>query len=1013
VAADAASVKMNATQIRRRIDDLIASWGIEFPVILVFTRMDEVPGFNDFFASFSGKNDQVFGAAIGEEAQKMLPRQAFKREFDLLCASMSERRLESLSVSSDAGRKRLICRFAIHFEGMQEKLSDFITELFKPSSYEGKPLFHGFYFTSCQKARNLENETVSPVTSQINISNTIANHPFNPRRIAAMREGPSENAVKTAQLKSYFTTALFSSLISGNAGLTVKHTQKRSRQEMIRHYIFIALIAAVSIGFCWYLFAGMGANRKLFDSYAEKLSGNTSVRSYADAFKKFGDIGRVTIDLQRSEDRGPSVSLGGPVGIYKGRKVLSGIKPEFILLSQKLILKPALKYIEYSINGLCDQPGELTGEQHLALYRSLKAYLTVSEAVAGRGELIDTTFMREALVEAVTQSLMRAEGQSRLPPEIETIVNENLGLLLSYLKRGQFPLIQENQSTVAYARRRLQRLPDATTLYQSVAARVSEDVPRISLSDILGSTEGSILKSELTVSAIYTKEGWDRYVRDAIADASKDPFKLDWVMGSSGDKAPSSLPDPSKLRDAMKEAYCTDYANKWLEFIGAVSMEEFGDLDRSGRIIKKLISSQSEFDLLLNAVADYTDLELASEASENSDKAIAMASKFKGTKALAKKAGKLQSAAENAADDFDFVKKTGGDYLRRTFDPFRSFVKSSQGALGGYEGYKDHAQTLVEKTGDIAERGDAHAVVVFNGTETDPLLASWKYTQNCLAGFPEDLSAPLGNLLLMPLRHTGTAASAVLTRKLNERWQDEVVKPFTSRFASGFPLKGSSAEEASFNDVMEFFRPNTGTLWGFYNRVLAPFVIKNGNDWTAINVGSLELNFNPDILPCLKNAERIREIFFKTDGTLRTMNITITPLTQNRYRSSLDVNGQTADLKPGGQSVQIRWPIDAPSQGAVLKAYVSDDFTQDITCRGRWGLMRLLQKAKINILNKSTFDATWEMNVQNMYTAYLTFRIQVSGNDNPFGEPVFSQFNCPTSLTIPKKEAEAAPQAGE
>jgi type VI protein secretion system component VasK len=117
----------------------------------------------------------------------------------------------------------------------------------------------------------------------------------------------------------------------------------------------------------------------------------------------------------------------------------------------------------------------------------------------------------------------------------------------------------------------------------------------------------------------------------------------------------------------------------------------------------------------------------------------------------------------------------------------------------------------------------------------------------------------------------------------------------------------------------------------------------------------------------------------------------------------LEVNGQKAELKPGGQSTQIKWPIESPSQGAVLKAFVSEDFTQEIQCKGRWGLMRLVQKARINTLNRNTFDATWEMNVQNMYTAYVTIRIQVSGDDHPFCEPVFSKFNCPTNLTSAAK----------
>jgi type VI secretion system protein ImpL len=265
---------------------------------------------------------------------------------------------------------------------------------------------------------------------------------------------------------------------------------------------------------------------------------------------------------------------------------------------------------------------------------------------------------------------------------------------------------------------------------------------------------------------------------------------------------------------------------------------------------------------------------------------------------------------------------------------------------------------------------------------------------------PDELGQALGNVLLQPITHTGWAASNVLTERLNLRWQDEVVRPFTSRFTGSYPFNSNATETSSFTDVMDFFRPSTGTFWGFYTRVLAPFIVKSGSDWTIVTVGSLTLSFNPAITTALKDAERIRDIFFKPDGTVRSLSITLTPLARNKYTATLSVCGQEVQLTPGGSSATIRWPVDAPAQDATLKVQVGENFTQDISFRGRWGLMQLLQKARVNVLGQSSFDATWEMNVQNMYMAYLTYRIQVAGGDHPFGAPVFAGFDCPTNLTV-------------
>jgi len=263
----------------------------------------------------------------------------------------------------------------------------------------------------------------------------------------------------------------------------------------------------------------------------------------------------------------------------------------------------------------------------------------------------------------------------------------------------------------------------------------------------------------------------------------------------------------------------------------------------------------------------------------------------------------------------------------------------------------------------------------------------------------EDLAGALKGVLLQPIEHTGAAASAVLTKTLNGRWHAEIVKPFTSRFSGRYPFVGRG-EDASFTDVMDFFRPQTGTFWGFYERVLSPFIVKNTSGWMVRPVGSITINFNPQVAKSLTSAERIRDIFFKPDGTLRTLSTTITPAGSNKNSAKLEVNGQVSDLTPGGKSVNVNWPIDATPLGASLKINVSADFTQDISFTGAWGFLKLLQAARINKVSSSVINAKWQVNVQNMYMVYQDYRIQVAGTDHPFGDPVFSDFDCPTDLCI-------------
>jgi len=63
--------------------------------------------------------------------------------------------------------------------------------------------------------------------------------------------------------------------------------------------------------------------------------------------------------------------------------------------------------------------------------------------------------------------------------------------------------------------------------------------------------------------------------------------------------------------------------------------------------------------------------------------------------------------------------------------------------------------------------------------------------------------------------------------------------------------------------------------------------------------------------------------------------------------------------------------------------------------------MKLMQAAKISKINAGAMNAKWQVTVQNTYAVNQDYKIQVSGNDHPFGDPVFSQFDCPTDLILP------------
>lgn len=994
---DEQGIKNLAKKLRSRIDELISLWGIEFPVYLLFNRTDEVPGFKEYFSDqLLRGGDQIFGATLPAKMLAAMPRMAFIEEFSLLSKSLTDLRLDKLHKEKREAQKRMICRFVIHFEGIQQKLGSLVAELFKPSSYDGKPLFRGFYFTSCTEL-TADNEPAGPAESS-DVGSTIVNHPLNPNRVLKPQttlalKTPGE---KTKTVRSSFVLPLFREIMVKDKSL-VKSTQKRTRREMIRHYAILGGIVFVSLLVGLYFFNGYRTTTSFMEqvsSTLQKLPAESA--PLMEQYTALDIVHSLMIKLQRYEDHGTPLRMG--IGFYKGDKVLAELKQSYFYRVRRFMVVPAVKYLEYDIRNRTDSYDVLAGEEYDNLYRSLKGYLSISEAAPRDVKDIDTTFLRAVLLDAIKQSIVTTVQKSRLPEQVETILQDNMGLYLSYLCRNEFQRIQENQKLVVAARKRLSRLPSAASLYEAVMVRLLNEAPSFSLDQILKREGEGILQSVETISALYTQEGWDQFVSDALTDAAKNPFKVDWVIGISKDELPASAFNTKGLRSDMVEAYLADFKKKWLVFLGSISMESFGDLQRSARILKNLTGDRSEIATLLETVADYSLLKSESEAELAGSKALEAASKLKKTKKAASKVSKLSNKAH-----FSLGASSPFDNNNLFFDNIRSFARSTGSALGGFEGYKDKANTLAEKCAVIAAQGESKAITIFNGREDDPLLNGWKFTQGVLTGMPEELAAALNNIMLPPFEYTGVAVSKVLTRTLNAKWQQDIVKLFTSRFSGRYPFL-SRGEDASFNDVMDFFRPTNGTYWGFYDRVLSSFIAKDPEGWMIKQLGSLELSFNPEIIKSLVAAERIRDIFFKDDGTLRVQSVTITPASANKVRATLVVGGQELTLSPGGKSATLRWPIEV-KPNATMKILVSRDFTQDLSFSGTWGFMKLIQTARCNKLNNSSFNAKWQVNVQNQYTVFMEVRMQVAGSDHPFSDPVFQLFDCPTELlfAVPEK----------
>jgi len=134
-------------------------------------------------------------------------------------------------------------------------------------------------------------------------------------------------------------------------------------------------------------------------------------------------------------------------------------------------------------------------------------------------------------------------------------------------------------------------------------------------------------------------------------------------------------------------------------------------------------------------------------------------------------------------------------------------------------------------------------------------LSGWKYCQSALANMSEPLAnAHCAACFMRPIDLTGDAASKVLGKTLNAKWHARNYQAVYEQVLGAVSVCVGAGRRV-VTDVMDFFRPSTGTFWGFYDRVLSPFVVKTSAGWMVRTVGSLKLSFNPGLSASLSNAE--------------------------------------------------------------------------------------------------------------------------------------------------------------
>ncbi|MDR2579046.1 MAG: hypothetical protein LBC70_09635 [Chitinispirillales bacterium] len=952
IKSDVPQINKIAAELRGRADAIVSMTGYRIPVYFAFNKSDKIEGFRELF---SDKNivermpyagSLVYGDGLSKQSPKELFSSHYKKLYDVLAdlcvlGVVNANRRELLGKLPGAlndntgsamtnrhetvktgisGERAAICRLSQEFLLLESKLSAFVGAFFGDCG-RSRPLLGGFFFTSGMMEKAGEPDKPSAFSNRVLLGEVIPGAKHSRREAG---EGTLFHRFKKI-CRCLFVILLWiiaCILIPGSGLRDVLHIRGAKTE-----------LAA--------LFEGGPA---LENQYAAL---STLLRSYEFLQGKYLPPGRM---------------------IFGTGKARAAVMDVYLAASLEILAKPAAERLEASILQRAERSGEPTADQHQSLYRSLEAYLLLTGGYPSNAPAFDIA----AVAEAVERSLRVSLGQHYNSIDSK-ILQDNIRAVIRFAADGSLSL-PPNESVIIAAREKLARTPRAETVYTATIERLRSPPRAVPMSRIAGKSE--IVQHGREVSVLYTREGWEQTVYAALIDASKDPFKNNWVTG------PARVPvDEEKLLSELVALYTKDLRGRWLDFIRASAVNLPSDLTAFAGDLEKLSLQRSEIGRTLAIACSLaTQPPLETTIPEISSKKMSIADiKGQVSGAANKLRGDLLNLTRNIPDPFDEAKKT--------FGPVEEFLTGD-----GFLKYRNDLAELSKTIKQCTERGGF--VAAFASRGENPISQARRNLAGAYASIPDEASSIIKRLLEVPFDHAATLLVRAVSAELEEAWAGEVTKYFNERLSARYPFD-KNAPDAPYRDFEEFFKPQSGVLWKHIDKNLTGLIERTPRGWALVATPPISVFVSDEALHSINRADRITAAFFRNDGGASQQDISFSPFMSSFGTVHFTIGDKPFDFS-GGLPVTMSRSSGA-AETIVLRIASAGREAGELRFAGEWSIARLFDAARIESLARSRYNARWSVNVQNIYTAHVTSTIQ-SNAAALFDETIIRGFDVPAKV---------------
>lgn len=977
-----------AKQLRQRVQELTERLELFVPVYVMFTKVDLIAGFVDFFEdSDAEERSRVWGATLPYDMDNKANAVAlFDQHFDTLTEGIKELGTTRMSLNRGQPAGPGVLTFPMEFTGIRPHLRMFIATLFEENPFQFKPVFRGFYFTSAIQEGVATHATGERLVQQFGLSAG--------RRMAA----------SVSSNMGFFLKNLFSSVIFADRNLVRQYASRN--KLLLRQFGFYGAVLALGLLFGGWSWSFVSNRQYVANVHADMEKAVKIQQAGTDLATRLEALAILQDRLEQLQRYRADKPLALGFGLFQGERIENKLRSEYFKGLRQVMLEPATANLETFLTEVNANAGKLQAAARAPqgsetdsaasgrtasspykdlspanpedAYNALKTYLMLANR-----DRIDGSHLGDQITRFWRGWLEANRGNA---PREQVIrhAEKLIGFYLAQAQEPDFPLIENKLALVDQTRDTLRLAvkgtPARERVYSEIKMRASTRFPAVTVAAVVGEQNKGLIAGSHAIPGAFTRAAWEQYIERTIQEASTGELQsADWVLKTTVRDDLSLKGSPEQIRQDLTRMYKSEYIGEWKKFMQGITIAEFQDFDAAAASMNRLGDPlTSPLNTLMQTLYKETSWDNPSLASRRLQSAQrGMVDWFRTTV--------LRQAPAQLSVNLT-VGKIGEPQLGMIGREFSAIASLAAGRgenndaslMNGYLAQLSKVRTRFNQIKNAGDPGPGsrqlmQATLDGNNSELSDAL---KYVdESMLTGMPDSEHAVIRPLLLRPLIQAFSVIVAPAEQELNRTWAAQVHEPFGKSLGTKYPFAAASRVEATTSEISQVFGPD-GAIAKFVQNSMGPLVVRRGDTLSARTWADMGVHLNPVFAANL--ARFVAPLGTGTGATAQSQPRTsfqLQPLpTPGLTEYTIEIDGQNLRYRNGQQEwSNFSWPSSQGQPGARISVLTADGKSIDIAdFPGQFGLEKLISSAQRTRRDNGLFTMAW---TNGGYTVSVNFRL--------------------------------------